>query len=70
MQFSKGDKVTWTWGSGTAEGIIAEAFTEKVTRKIKGKDITRNASDAEPAYLIRQDDGDTVLKSGSEISNA
>ncbi len=68
MAFSKGDKVTWEWGSGTAKGVVAEVFTDKVTRKIKGKEITRNATKAEPACLVRQEDGDEVLKSASELS--
>ena len=65
--FKKGDAVTWSWGSGTAKGKIAEVFHEKVERKIKGKEITRNASREEPAYLVKQEDGDEVLKSGSEL---
>lgn len=68
MTFRKGDPVTWNWGSGTAKGTVSEVFTEKVTRRIKGKSITRNASADEPAYLIRQEDGDRVLKSASELS--
>jgi hypothetical protein len=47
---------------------VADVFTERVTRKIKGKAITRNASRDEPAYLIKQDDGDRVLKSASELT--
>jgi len=69
MTFRKGDPVTWHWGSGTAKGTVTEVFTEKVTRRIKGKTITRNATPDDPAYLIRQDDGDHVLKSGSELSD-
>lgn len=68
MAYSKGDKVEWEWGSGTAKGVVAEVFTDKVTRRIKGKSITRNASADEPAYLIRQEDGDRVLKSASELT--
>jgi Hypervirulence associated proteins TUDOR domain len=63
----KGDTVTWSWGQGKATGKIVETFTEKVTRKIKGKSVTRNASKDEPAHLIEQEDGDRVLKSASEI---
>ena len=63
-----GDKVTWSWGQGTATGKIIGTFTKKVTRTIKGKKITRNASADEPAYLIEQADGDRVLKSASEIA--
>ena len=65
-----GDKVTWSWGDGTAKGTISESFTEKVTRTIKGKKIMRNASKDEPAYLIEQEDGDRVLKSATEIEKA
>ncbi|MBC8048784.1 MAG: DUF2945 domain-containing protein [Chitinophagales bacterium] len=66
--FKKGADVTWKWGSSEASGKVVETYTEKVTREIKGKEITRNASRDEPAYLIEQDDGDEVLKSHSELS--
>lgn len=67
MGFSKGQKVRWRWGRGWGEGKVAERFTERVTRRIKGQEITRNASQDEPAYLIEQDDGDRVLKSETEL---
>jgi hypothetical protein len=47
---------------------VTERFTEKVTRTIDGTEVTRNASADEPAYLVEQDDGGHVLKSGSELS--
>lgn len=70
MGFSKGQKVKWQWGPGWGEGKVAERFTDKVTRTIKGKEITRNASQDEPAYLVEQDDGDRVLKSETELREA
>ena len=68
--YSKGDKVEWDWGNGTGTGKITEVHTEKVTRTIKGSEITRDASDDEPAYEIEQEDGDRVLKSHSEVRKA
>ncbi len=68
--FTKGDTVSWSWGSGTATGTVAEAFTDKVTRTIKGSEITRDASAEDPAYLIEQEDGDRVLKSASELKKS
>lgn len=68
--YNEGDTVEWDWGSGTATGTITEIYTDDVTKTIKGTDVTRNASDDEPAYLIEQDDGDEVLKSGSELRKA
>jgi hypothetical protein len=66
----KGDKVRWNWGRGQGEGQIIEVFTERVTKTIKGEEVTRNATKDEPAYLIEQEDGDKVLKSRSELENA
>ncbi|WP_282024327.1 DUF2945 domain-containing protein [Limimaricola cinnabarinus] len=68
MSYSTGDKVSWNWANGTGTGKVTKVYTKKITRKIKGSEITRNASEEEPAYLIEQEDGDEVLKSGSELS--
>lgn len=68
--YDRGDQVEWNWGNGTGTGRIVETFTSKVTRTINGSEITRNATDDEPAYLIEQDDGDHVLKSVTELSKA
>ena len=65
--FEIGDLVRWSWGSGTAEGEISERFTDDVTRTIKGTEVTRHASEDKPAYMIKQDDGDRVLKSHPEV---
>jgi hypothetical protein len=67
-RYAKGDEVSWSWGNGTGTGKITEVFTERVSRKIDGSEITRNADDDDPAYMIEQEDGDRVLKSESELS--
>lgn len=69
-QFEVGSTVKWSWGDGEASGTVKERFTEKVTRQIKGNDVTRKATGTNPAYLIEQDDGDRVLKSHSELDSA
>lgn len=63
-----GDEVEWDWGTGTGTGTVTERFTERVTRTIDGTEVTRNASEDDPAFLVEQDDGDEVLKSESELS--
>ena len=70
MSYSEGDKVQWNWGSGTGTGKVTKVYTRKITRKLKGHEVTREASEDEPAYLIEQEDGDEVLKSGSELKKA
>ena len=66
--FRTSQYVEWNWGNGTACGQIDERFERKVTRTIEGSEITRNGSEDNPAYLIKQEDGGTVLKLGSELS--
>lgn len=62
--------VEWNYGNGTAKGQVKESYKEKVTKTLKGHEVTRNASEDEPAYLVEQEDGDQVLKSESELSDA
>ena len=69
-EFNIGDKVEWDWANGTGSGKITKRYTQKITKTIKGSEITRNADDDEPAYLIEQDDGDEVLKSTTEIRSS
>ncbi|WOI52778.1 DUF2945 domain-containing protein [Parvularcula sp. LCG005] len=68
--YNKGTKVKWNWGNGTGTGEVQESFTEKVTRTIDGNEVTRDADNDNPAYMIKQDDGDRVMKSHSELSKA
>jgi hypothetical protein len=37
-----------TRGSGTGQGKIREVFTERVSRTIKGNEVTRNATEDDP----------------------
>jgi len=67
MAISVGDTVKWNWSDGTGKGTVKQIYKEKITKTIKGSEITRKATDDEPAYLIEQDDGDKVLKSVTEI---
>jgi len=67
MSIRTGTEVTWKWGTSTASGKVVEVHHEKVTRQIEGEQITRNGSDENPAYVIEQDDGTTVLKLRSEV---
>ena len=68
--FQTDQYVQWNWGIGTAEGQIKERFEREVKRTLKGSEITRDGSEDNPAYLIMQEDGDEVLKLGSEIKAA
>jgi hypothetical protein len=66
--FRSGQAVHWRWSGRTAAGKVVERFERRVQRTIKGSRIVRNGSAADPAYLIEQDDGDRVLKLGSELT--
>lgn len=66
--FQTNQYVKWNWGNGEGKGQIEERFEREVTRTLKGTEVTKNADSDNPAYLIKQEDGDTVLKLGSELS--
>ena len=67
QKISVGNEVEWKWGKSKAEGKVAEKFTKDVERKIKGKTIKRKADTDKPAFLVKQEDGDKVLKRQSEL---
>jgi hypothetical protein len=68
--FRKGQTVKWNWGKGTATGRVEEKFTRRVQRTIKGAKIVKNGTEDNPAYVIEQEDGQTVVKRGSELERA
>ncbi len=63
----KGDKVTWKWGKGKAHGTIDSVHKETYEKTIKGEKITRHGTEDNPALVIKQEDGDLVLKLSSEV---
>lgn len=64
-----GTQVKWSYAGHEAVGTVAEIFHEKVTRTCQGNEVTRDASEEEPAYLIEQEDGDQILKSCTEVES-
>ena len=67
MSIREGSTVTWQWSGSSANGTVVEVHRSRVTRSLGGSDITRNGSDDDPAYVIEQEDGTTVLKLRSEV---
>ena len=65
--FQTDQYVKWDWGNGSAKGQIKDRFEREVTRTLQGNEVTRDGSEDNPAYLIKQEDGDEVLKLGSEL---
>ncbi len=65
--YRSGQQVAWDWGSGTATGKVKKRFERRVQRTFKGSKIVRKGTADDPAYLITQEDGDKVLKLGSEL---
>jgi len=63
----KGDKVEWNWGKSKAEGTIVKKYDKPVTKTIKGTEVKRNATKDKPAYEIKQEKGNKVIKSESEL---
>jgi len=70
MTIRTGTRVRWKWGTSWAEGTVAEVHHDSVSRMTKGETVTRNGSDNNPAYVIKQEDGTVVLKLSSEVERA
>jgi hypothetical protein len=70
MAIRTGTKVTWSWGSSSAEGTVTEVHHDDVSRTTKGSTVTRHGSESDPAYVIEQEDGTVVLKLRSEVERA
>ncbi|MCW0213231.1 MAG: DUF2945 domain-containing protein [Pseudonocardia sp.] len=68
--FRKGSRVSWNWGNGKGEAKVRSVHTDRVERTIKGTTQTRNGTEDDPAYVLEQEDGTTVLKLGSELEKA
>ena len=66
--FQTNQYVKWNWGNGEGKGQIEDRFEKEVTRTLQGTEVTKDGDEDNPAYLIKQEDGDQVLKRGSELS--
>lgn len=64
-----GDKVTWKWGNGSAEGVVKSVHEESKTITTDGKEITRNGTTDNPAVVIEPSSGNKVLKLVSELQD-
>jgi hypothetical protein len=69
MKFDRkiGDTVRWYWGNGSNRGRIIGKFDHPVSRTIEQLVVVKNGSTANPAYLVRLEDGSHVLRYGSEF---
>jgi hypothetical protein len=64
---SPGARVAWMWDGRTVEGVIRKVFTHRLERTMNGSTVTRAADRRNPAYLIEQDGGLTLLMNHSQI---
>lgn len=63
----EGSTVKWKWGNGTAKGEVVESYDTEITKVIEGNEVTRRGEKGDKALYIKQDDGEHVLKSESEV---
>lgn len=67
-QIREGSPVSWDWVNGTAIGKVQSIHREEITKEIKGSKVTRNGTQDNPAYSIKQEDGTEVIKLRSELN--
>lgn len=66
----EGTDVRWAWGDGFGAGTVVERHESSIKRTLDGTEVTRNGSTEDPALVIEQEDGATVLKLESEVERA
>lgn len=67
MTYHAGDIVYWNWLGREISGSVREVYFSRITREIKGKQISRNGSAENPAYLVESKAGNLALKLHSEL---
>ena len=60
-------KVQWNWLGCSILGLVQKVYFEPVVKTIKSKNIKRNGSKDNPAYLVKSEAGNFALKLHSEL---
>ena len=66
VQFQRGDRVKWSSHGGTAVGSVVE----KITSDTEAAGRTVRASEDEPQYLVRSDNGGEAVHKPDALSRA
>lgn len=69
LTFAMGAPVQWKWLGRIINGSVREIHREPISKIIKGKEIKRNGSAANPAYVVESDAGNLALKLHSELQS-
>jgi len=67
MVIRKGTRVKWRYGKSFGRGRVEATYHRKITRTIKGAEITRYGQKDNKALLIKSDNGSEVLKLENEV---
>ncbi|PWN35212.1 uncharacterized protein FA14DRAFT_160458 [Meira miltonrushii] len=68
QDLSKGDKVSWQWGSGNPGGKVQEVVEgEAKTTTKRGNEIKKSGDEEDPAVVIKADSGSNAIKKASEL---
>ena len=62
-----GDTVSWQNGGAKAHGTVQSVSPKKTTKTIKGKQITRNGTNEDPAVTVKSDKGGVALHDAHEL---
>lgn len=65
---SKGDDVSWKWGSQHPKGTVKEVQDDGAEAQTKkGSTISKDGSKKDPAVVIETSNGNNAVKNASEI---
>lgn len=63
----EGTTVQWTWMGRPVIGVVKRAYLKPVSKTLRGHIFKRNGSPEKPAYLVKSQAGNEVLKSHTEL---
>ena len=68
--YAVGTKIQWKWLGRYIQGAIREIHLQPMAKVIKEKNIKRNGSKENPAYLVESSAGNLALKLHTELELA
>ncbi len=68
--FNVGSSVQWNWMGMQIRGTVTKIYFRPVKKALRGTVVKRNGSEEKPAYLVKSNAGNDVLKLHTELSAA
>ena len=66
-KFQSGAKVQWNWMGRIVKGTVLKIYLKPISKTLRGFEFKLNGSKETPAYFIKSESGNEVLKLHTEL---